>query len=163
MTKEIENIEKLAAAEENKEIKQNNAEEKPAAVNKKTAKKITAEAKAVKENNTVEKPVAANKKAVKKETNTIVKEDKKETVKKEKTKAAAPKSVPESKSGVASKNELLKYITAEEYTDRILEIINKYKTKVSIKNGFDKEYRNANVSGALYKKVRPYLKSIGKT
>ena len=171
---EKENTVKIAAAEENKKIKQNNTKEKTVAENKKAAKKentkkvaAVEETKAVKENNAEGKPVAVNNKAVKKEiakeTNAIAKEDKKETVTKEKTKAAAAKPVSESKSGIASKKELLKYITDEEYTDRILEIINKYKTKVSIKNGFDKEYRNANVSGALYKKVRPYLKSIGKT
>ena len=169
-----ENTVKIAAAEENKKIKQNNTKEKTVAENKKAAKKentkkvaAVEETKAVKKNNAEGKPVAGNNKAVKKEiakeTNAIAKEDKKETVTKEKTKAAAAKPVSESKSGIASKKELLKYITDEEYTDRILEIINKYKTKVSIKNGFDKEYRNANVSGALYKKVRPYLKSIGKT
>lgn len=169
-----ENTEKIAAAEDNKEIKQNNAEEKIATENNTTAvkentekKAATEENKEIKQNSTEEKTAAKNNKSAKKEIakekNPIAKEDKKETITKEKTKAAAPKPVPKSKSGLASKKELLKYITDEEYTDRILEIINKYKTKVSIKNGFDKEYRNTVVSSALYKKVRPYLKSIGKT
>lgn len=143
---EKENIEKITAAGENKTIKQNNPKEKSAAENNKPAKKEKAE-----------------KKETAKETNKIIKEEKKETEKKEKIKPAVSNPKAELQSGKASKKELLKYITDEEYTDRILEIINKYKTKVSIKNGFDKEYRNANVSGALYKKVRPYLKSIGKT
>ena len=140
-----ENTKKIAAAEENKEIKQNYTEKKTAADNKTSEKEKTEEKKTVKE------------------TESIIKEETKETAKKEKPKHAVPKPIPEPKTGKASKKELLKYITDEEYTDRILEIINKYKTKVSIKNGFDKEYRNANVSGALYKKVKPYLKSIGKT
>lgn len=143
---EKKNTEKIAAAEENKAVKENDTEKKTAAENNKTAEK--------------EKP---EKKETAKETNKIIKEEKKETEKKEKIKSAVSKPKSELQSGKASKKELLKYITDEEYTDRILEIINKYKTKVSIKNGFDKEYRNANVSGALYKKVRPYLKSIGKT
>ncbi len=141
---EKENIDKIAAAEENKAIKQNNPES--ATENNKTTEKVKAE-----------------KKETAKETNKIIIEEKKETEKKEKIKTAVSKPKAELQSGKASKKELLKYISNEEYTDRILEIINKYKTKVSIKNGFDKEYRNANVSGALYKKVRPYLKSIGKT
>lgn len=83
---------------------------------------------------------------------------------KEKTAPAAAKPNSKSKSlGTANKKELLQYISDEEYSDNILAIINKYKTIVSIKNGFDKEYRDAKKSSALYKKVKPYLKTIGKT
>lgn len=63
----------------------------------------------------------------------------------------------------ATKKELLECISEEEYSDKILEIINSYKSKVSIKNGFDKEFRDNQKSTALYKKLKAFLKAKGKT
>ncbi|MCM1299240.1 MAG: PIN domain-containing protein [Firmicutes bacterium] len=63
----------------------------------------------------------------------------------------------------ATKKELLEYITKEEYSDKILQIINSYKSKSSIKNGFDKEFRDNQKSTALYKKLKPFLTAKGKT
>lgn len=78
-------------------------------------------------------------------------------------KAKSTKSKSKAVTNKATKEELLKYISNEEYSDSILEIINSYKTIVSIKNGFDKEFRDTQKSSALYKKLKSYLKAKGKT
>lgn len=76
-----------------------------------------------------------------------------------KSKAASKE---QSKPKKVTKQELLKCIDEEEYTDKLLEIINKYKTKVSINRALDKEYRDSQKSSAIYKKLKSFLKSIGK-
>lgn len=62
-----------------------------------------------------------------------------------------------------TKEELLTYLSEEEYSDKILEIINKYKTIRSIVNGFDKEFRDSQKSSIIYKKLKPLLKERKKT
>ena len=77
-----------------------------------------------------------------------------------------PKAKPKSKvsdSNKATKEELLQYLTEEEYSDRILEIFNSFKTKVSINNGLSKEFRDSQKSSAIYKKLKTLLKEKQKS
>lgn len=80
-------------------------------------------------------------------------------------KSQAKKTKTQSKKTIntATKKELLEIISKEEYTDKILEIINSYKSKTAIKNGFDKEFRDNQKSTALYKKLKSFLTSKGRT
>ena len=79
-----------------------------------------------------------------------------------------PKTKAKSKSKVsdtnkATKEELLQYLTEEEYSDKILEIFNSYKTKVAINNGLSKEFRDSQKSSAIYKKLKVLLKEKQKS
>ena len=79
-----------------------------------------------------------------------------------------PKAKAKSKSKVsdtnkATKEELLQYLTEEEYSDKILEIFNSYKTKVAINNGLSKEFRDSQKSSAIYKKLKVLLKEKQKS
>ena len=56
-----------------------------------------------------------------------------------------------------------KILSADEYSDRILEIINSFKTKQAINNGLSKEFKDSKKSGAIYKKLKPLLKEKKKT
>jgi len=78
------------------------------------------------------------------------------------------KTKPKSKSRVsdsnkATKEELLQYLTEEEYSDKILEIFNSYKTRVAINNGLSKEFRDSQKSSAIYKKLKTLLKEKQKS
>lgn len=79
-----------------------------------------------------------------------------------------PKAKTKSKSKVAdvdkaTKEELLQYLTEEEYSDKILEIFNSYKTRVAINNGLSKEFRDSQKSSAIYKKLKTLLKEKQKS
>lgn len=77
-----------------------------------------------------------------------------------------PKAKSKSKisdSNKATKEELLQYLTEEEYSDKILEIFNSYKTKVAINNGLSKEFRDSQKSSAIYKKLKVLLKEKQKS
>ena len=79
-----------------------------------------------------------------------------------------PKAKPKGKSKVsdsnkATKEELLQYLTEEEYTDNILEIFNSYKTRVAINNGLSKEFRDSQKSSAIYKKLKTLLREKQKS
>lgn len=63
----------------------------------------------------------------------------------------------------ATKEELLQYLTEEEYSDRILEIFNSYKTRVAINNGLSKEFRDSQKSSAIYKKLKMLFKEKRKS
>lgn len=63
----------------------------------------------------------------------------------------------------ATKEELLKVLSEEEYSERILEIINSYKSKQAISNGLSKEFKDSKKSGAIYKKIKPLLKEKKKS
>ncbi len=79
---------------------------------------------------------------------------------------AKPKTKAKSKvsdSNKATKEELLQYLTEEEYTDKILEIFNSYKTRVAINNGLSKEFRDSQKSSAIYKKLKVLLKEKQKS
>jgi hypothetical protein len=80
-----------------------------------------------------------------------------------KTKAKTKGKSKVSDSNKATKEELLQYLTEEEYTDKILEIFNSYKTKVAINNGLSKEFRDSQKSSAIYKKLKTLLKEKQKT
>lgn len=62
-----------------------------------------------------------------------------------------------------TREELLSYISEEEYSDEILNIINSYKTKQAINNGLSKLYKDSKKSGALYKKLKSLFKEKNKT
>lgn len=77
-----------------------------------------------------------------------------------------PKTKSKSKvsdSNKATKEELLQYLTEEEYSDKILEIFNSYKTRVAINNGLSKEFRDSQKSSAIYKKLKVLLKEKQKS
>lgn len=57
----------------------------------------------------------------------------------------------------------MQYLTEEEYSDKILEIFNSYKTKVAINNGLSKEFRDSQKSSAIYKKLKVLLKEKHKS
>lgn len=79
---------------------------------------------------------------------------------------AKPKAKSKSKvsdSNKATKEELLQYLTEEEYSDKILEIFNSYKTRVAINNGLSKEFRDSQKSSAIYKKLKVLLKEKQKS
>ena len=63
----------------------------------------------------------------------------------------------------ATKEELMACLSDEEYSDGILEIINSYKSKVSIKNALDKQFRDSQKSSAIYKKLKSLFKDKKKT
>lgn len=82
------------------------------------------------------------------------------------TEESKPKAKSKSKisdSNKATKEELLQYLTEEEYSDKILEIFNSYKTKVAINNGLSKEFRDSQKSSAIYKKLKVLLKEKQKS
>ena len=84
-----------------------------------------------------------------------------EVIEEEPKAKAKPKTKAKSKvsdSNKATKEELLQYLTEEEYTDKILEIFNSYKTRVAINNGLSKEFRDSQKSSAIYKKLKVLLK-----
>lgn len=68
-----------------------------------------------------------------------------------------------SDSNKATKEELMQYLTEEEYSDKILEIFNSYKTRVAINNGLSKEFRDSQKSSAIYKKLKVLLKEKQKS
>lgn len=80
-----------------------------------------------------------------------------------KTKAKAKSKSKVSDSNKATKEELLQYLTEEEYSDKILEIFNSYKTRVAINNGLSKEFRDSQKSSAIYKKLKVLLKEKQKS
>ncbi len=89
-----------------------------------------------------------------------------ETTEEEPKPKAKPKTKGKSKvsdSNKATKEELLQYLTEDEYSDKILEIFNSYKTRVAINNGLSKEFRDSQKSSAIYKKLKVLLKEKQKS
>ncbi|MDE7205074.1 MAG: hypothetical protein K2O91_24950 [Lachnospiraceae bacterium] len=82
---------------------------------------------------------------------------------KTRTKPKAKSKSKVSDSNKATKEELLQYLTEEEYSDKILEIFNSYKTRVAINNGLSKEFRDSQKSSAIYKKLKTLLKEKQKS
>ena len=62
-----------------------------------------------------------------------------------------------------TKDEVLKYIPPEDYSEELLDIINSYKTKQAINNGFSKMLKDSKKSGAIYKKLKQLFKEKNKT
>lgn len=107
-----------------------------------------------------------------------VKENSKETAKdnvKENSKETAKDNVKENSSKIPIKTkkaaelpiitreEVLQYLTTEEYTEEILEILNSYKTKQAINNSLSKKFRDNKKSSEIYKKLRPLMKEKKKS
>ncbi len=63
----------------------------------------------------------------------------------------------------ATEEEVRRLLSSEEYSDTILGIINKFKTKQAISNGLSKELRDSKKAGSIYKKLKPLLKEKKKT
>lgn len=61
------------------------------------------------------------------------------------------------------REEVLQYLTMEEYTEEILEILNSYKTKQAINNSLSKKFRDNKKSSEIYKKLRPLMKEKKKS
>ena len=64
---------------------------------------------------------------------------------------------------LATAEELRRYLDEEEYSDRILEIINSYKSKQAINNALTKECKDTKKGGAIYKKLKSLLKEKKKS
>ena len=62
-----------------------------------------------------------------------------------------------------TKKEMLQCLSEEEYSDRILEIFNSYKTKQAINNALAKEFKDTKKSSAIYKKLKPLIKEKKKS
>lgn len=63
----------------------------------------------------------------------------------------------------ATKEETLKYLSANEYSEEILRVVNSYKTRVAINNGFVNLFKDSGKAGMIYNKLKPLLKEKGKT
>ncbi len=78
--------------------------------------------------------------------------------------SSAEKKVKKTKAKTTStKEEMLKYLPPEQYSDQLLQIFNSYKTKTAINNGFSKYYRDSGKASEVLKKLKPLLKEKGKT
>lgn len=62
-----------------------------------------------------------------------------------------------------TREEVMQYLTTEEYTEEILEILNSYKTKQAINNSLSKKFRDNKKSSEIYKKLRPLMKEKKKS
>lgn len=83
------------------------------------------------------------------------------TVKKSETKT--PKKKATTSIQQATKEEVLKYLSPEEYSDAILKVVNGYKTKMAINNGLTHVFKDTGKAGAIYNKIKPLLKEKGRT
>ena len=64
---------------------------------------------------------------------------------------------------VATKSEMLKYISEDEYSEQLLQVFNSYKTKTAINNGFAKILQSSKKTGVLYNKLKPLFVTKEKT
>lgn len=64
---------------------------------------------------------------------------------------------------LVTREEALQYLSEEEYSDEILEIVNSFKTKQAINNGLSKKYRDNKKSSEIYKKLKPLMKEKKKS
>lgn len=64
---------------------------------------------------------------------------------------------------MATKADIEKYLSPEEYSTEILAIVNQYKTKQSIMGGISKMFKDSKKAGAVYQKLKPLLKEKKKT
>ena len=49
----------------------------------------------------------------------------------------------------ATKEETLKYLSANEYSEEILKVVNSYKTRVAINNGFVNLFKDSSKAGMI--------------
>lgn len=95
-----------------------------------------------------------------------VKENSKETAKdnvKENSSKIPIKTKKAAELPIITREEVLQYLTTEEYTEEILEILNSYKTKQAINNSLSKKFRDNKKSSEIYKKLRPLMKEKKKS
>ena len=62
-----------------------------------------------------------------------------------------------------TKEELMQVLSKEEYSDRILEIVNSFKTKQAINNSLGKEFKDGKKCSLIYNKLKPLLKEKKKS
>ena len=62
----------------------------------------------------------------------------------------------------ATKEELRRYLSEKEYSDEILNVVNSYKTKMAINNGFTHIFKDTGKAGVIYNKLKPLLKEKGR-
>ncbi len=62
-----------------------------------------------------------------------------------------------------TKEELLQVLSKEEYSDKILEIVNSFKTKNEIHNALGREFRDTQKNGLIYRKLKPLLEEKKKS
>ena len=79
------------------------------------------------------------------------------------TKKKANKANKVKKSKTATLEEIKNVISDEEDPAEILEIFNRYKTKVEIMNGLAKKFKDSKKAGSIYKKLKPLLREKNKT
>ena len=66
-------------------------------------------------------------------------------------------------SDLASIEEINNLLSSEEKPEKVLKIINQYKTKLAINNGLTKEFKDGKIVSTIYKKLKPLLKEKNKT
>lgn len=66
-------------------------------------------------------------------------------------------------SDLASIEEINNLLSSEEKPEKVLKIINQYKTKLAINNGLAKEFKDGKIVSTIYKKLKPLLKEKNKT
>lgn len=88
-----------------------------------------------------------------------------ETRQKQTKQKEQPKQKKQNQDGTISttKDELLKYLSVEDYSDDILNIINKFKTKQAINNGLANLFKDTEKSGKIYKNIKSLLKEKKKS
>ena len=62
-----------------------------------------------------------------------------------------------------TKEEMLIYLTEDEFKEELLDVVNSYKTKQAINTGFSKLLKDSKKSGAIYKKLKPLFKEKNKS
>jgi hypothetical protein len=78
--------------------------------------------------------------------------------------AEKPKKKSKVSSGdLATLEEIKEYLTEEDEPEEVLRIFNQYKTKQSICNTMSKVFKDSKRASAIYKKLKPLLKSKNKT
>ena len=66
-------------------------------------------------------------------------------------------------SDLASIEEINNLLSSEEKPEKVLKIINQYKTKLAINNGLAKEFKDGKIVSTIYKKLKPLLKEKNKS
>lgn len=133
----------------------------------KTAKEDTVKTNTVKKdtaNTNANEIKADNTKALSVDNDNKEQEAKAKPSKKRQTKKVLPnKEVASDERQLATKEEMLKYITEGEYSDELLSAFNSFKTKQAITRGMDKIYKDSKETSRIYKKLKPLVKAMGKT
>jgi hypothetical protein len=88
--------------------------------------------------------------------------EKKETAKPQKDQKPKKKSKV-SAGDMATLEEIGELLSEDDEPDKVLKIFNQYKTKQAICNGMSKAFKDSKRASAIYKKLKPLLKSKNKT